>query len=119
MDTLPQSQEKASPPFCKKCGAEIPDGKIACECFRVEADRETKTRALEAFKSGHGCLYLASASTKPERRHLLPRKGQCVSLCGKQFHKGHPETTAIWKNPVLTLDDIQPHACPDCIEAAK
>jgi hypothetical protein len=119
MNTLPQFTEKASPLICKKCGAEIPDNKIACDCFRVEADRETRTRALEAFKSGHGCLYLVSASTQPARRHLLPRKGQCVSLCGKQFYKANPETQVIWKTQFPDLRLIKPHACPLCIEVAK
>ena len=119
MDTIPQSPEKASPLICKKCGAEVPPGKLVCDCFRIDADRETKQRALENFISGRGCLYLASASTQPQRRHLLPRSGQCASLCGEQFYKGKPEITAIWWAHFPDLNSIQPHACPHCIEAAK
>ena len=119
MDTIPQPPEKASPPFCKKCGAEIPPGKLACDCFKVEADRETRERALDSFKAGRGPLYLASASSEPVRRHLLPRADRCFSLCGNQFYKGKPETQQIWKATYPDLNLIQPHACPHCIEAVK
>lgn len=51
METIPQSPEKASPLICKKCGAEVPPGKLACDCFRADADQEIKQR--RRHRQGH------------------------------------------------------------------
>jgi hypothetical protein len=63
--------------MCSKCGAEIPPGKLACDCFQAEADNETERYALERFKQG-GVLYLR---TKNGTGHLLPAAKYCLTLC--------------------------------------
>ena len=35
---------------CKKCGAEVPDNKLVCDCFQVEADNEAKRIGVARFR---------------------------------------------------------------------
>ena len=114
MDTIPQSPEKASPPVCKKCGAEIPPGKLACDCFLVNADREIKQRALDAFKNEKAALYLCTG----RGHHILPVSQHSLSLCGKYRAKNKPDSTALWTN-ISDLDQLLPTACPRCADIVK
>ena len=113
MTNIPQSPEDASPPplICKKCGAEVPPGKIVCDCFRIDASRETRQRKLEFFFSGRGFLYLATASTIQARRHILPTQTNTLALCELQNYNGKPETRTI--TPADNLKDLQ--ACDKCV----
>lgn len=66
---------------CSKCGAEVPPGKLVCDCFQAEADNELERKAIERFKTG-GALHLSGSG------HLMPTAGMCLTLCrGKRFKK--------------------------------
>ena len=114
MDTIPQSPEKASPLICKKCGAEIPLNKLACDCFLVNADLEIRQRALDGFKSTRAALYLCAGNG----RHILPVSRHSLSLCGKYRAKGKPDSTALWKR-TEGLELMLPTACPQCADIVK
>lgn len=87
---------------CGKCGAEIPPGKLACDCFQVEADNEVEKRALERFQKG-GTLWTWS---KKGRVHLLPSVEYCLTLCRKERIK-KPTSIRVFYGPDLKLPNTK------------
>jgi hypothetical protein len=85
---------------CPKCGAEVPEGKIACQCFLVAVDNEIETRALKNFAEGPphtSRLYLTSSPSSGY--HLMPMPRDCLTLCRKKRY-GRPETRIIFADEI-------------------
>lgn len=87
--------------MCSKCGAEVPDNQLVCNCFAVEADNESQRISLARFMADEGCLYLTHSGD-----HLLPASRDSLTLCrvvkvtGDQTKAGfrrfkHPEVDPI------------------------
>lgn len=87
--------------ICSKCGAEVPDNQLVCNCFAVEADNEASRIALARFMADEGWLYLTHSGD-----HLLPASRDSLTLCravkvtGDQTQAGfrrfkHPEVDKI------------------------
>lgn len=68
--------------ICKHCGAEVPEGKLVCDCFYdyVQGDLELEQRAIEMFERG-----LPLVLTKGGK-HLIGRTGKMV-FCGTKRYK--------------------------------
>jgi len=62
---------------CTKCGAEVQDNKLVCDCFQVEADNEAKRIGVARFMADQGSLFLTSSGD-----HLLPASRNSLTLCG-------------------------------------
>jgi hypothetical protein len=61
---------------CSKCGAEVPDDKLVCDCFAVEADNEAARIGLARFLADEGWLFLTHSGD-----HLLPASKDSLTLC--------------------------------------
>jgi len=104
---------------CPKCGAEVPEGKIACRCFLVAVDDEIETLALKNFAEGFA-LYLTSSLSSGY--HLMPMPRGCLTLCRKKRY-GRPETRIIFADEIRKKGlDItsgkKPDWCMDCLMKA-
>jgi hypothetical protein len=109
-----------TPMVCPKCGAKIPEGKIACDCFRAAFDNEVEAKALGRFASHDVPLYLMRAATGGH--HILPIDGNCLSLCRKKRHQ-HPETRKLYseearKKGLAVTNGAKPDWCWDCLSKA-
>lgn len=62
--------------ICSKCGAEVPDDKLVCDCFAVQSDNEAQRIALARFMSDGGWLFLTHSGD-----HLLPASHDSLTLC--------------------------------------
>jgi hypothetical protein len=62
--------------ICSKCGAVVPDDKLVCDCFAVEADNEAQRIGLARFLADEGWLYLTHSGD-----HLLPSSRDSLTLC--------------------------------------
>ena len=94
---------------CPHCKRLVPPNKIACDCFKVRADEETRLAALMNFKESRAPLYLTNQANG---RHLLPRRDRTRSYCGKKEFK-RPSTTPLWLH---VFEKMGQHDC--CIECA-
>ena len=100
---------------CKKCGAEVPDNKLVCDCFQVEADNEAKRIGIARFMADQGSLFLTSSGD-----HLLPASRNSLTLCGLTKPAGefrrfnNPEVSEIRRAqlPKAVSDRI----CKKCME---
>jgi hypothetical protein len=84
--------------ICSRCHAEIPPGKLACDCFQVEADNEVEKRALDRLQKG-GTLWSWS---KAGTLHLLPSVKFCLTLC-RQHRVKQPTSVRVFH-----LSDLRP-----------
>jgi len=87
--------------MCSKCGAEVPEGKLICDCFQADADNETEKRALEKFALG-SILYVR---TKGSTLHLLPLEKFCLTLCRNERVK-RPSTRIFYAKDLKTAASI-------------
>ena len=106
--------------ICTKCGAEIPEGKIACTCFLVHADNELEARALKLFSDGRP-LWLTNAPSSGH--HILPAPGNCLTLCHKK-RLGHPEVRGLSGLDVANESASmkagkKPQWCVECLQKAQ
>lgn len=62
--------------ICIKCGAEVPDDRLVCDCFQVEADTEAQRISISRFMSDDGSLFLTHSGD-----HLLPASKNSLTLC--------------------------------------
>jgi hypothetical protein len=104
---------------CTKCGAEVPEGKIACQCFLVAVDDEIEALALKNFAAG-ARLFLTSSPSSGY--HLMPNQRDCLSLCRKKRYHG-PETRPIFadeirKKGLAITSGKKPDWCMDCLMKA-
>ena len=83
--------------ICTKCGAEVPNNKLVCDCFQVEADEEAKRIAIARFMADQDSLFLASSGD-----HLLLASHNSLTICGLRNSKTgayrrfkHPDVSEI------------------------
>jgi hypothetical protein len=79
---------------CTKCAAEVPDNKLVCDCFQVEADNEAKRIGVARFMADQGSLFLTSSGD-----HLLwrsSRKWQPRRCFKARTRKGRNRRKAAW-----------------------
>lgn len=82
--------------MCSKCGAEVPENKLVCNCFQVTADQEMLRIAIARFMDDEGWLWLTHLGD-----HLLPASRNSFTLC-RLMRKPNKEGVVLlrrFKNP--------------------
>src|SRR5271154_4709213 len=87
---------------CSKCGAEVPDNKLVCDCFAVEADGEAARIALARFMADEGWLFLTHSGD-----HLLPSSRDSLTLCRLVKVTGDETKAGFRRFKHAKVDDIR------------
>ena len=97
--------------ICPKCNQLIREDKLVCECFTRQADQEQEELSVRRFLNRDGFLFLTDS------RHLLPTRGNAVTLCGAKRLKA-PKVTTIWLTQFPSLESGQGF-CQGCIKKVR
>jgi hypothetical protein len=70
------TEETQNPLICTKCGQEVPEKQLVCDCFRVEADKERERIGLARFLADQGPLFVTASGN-----HLLSASKDALTIC--------------------------------------
>jgi hypothetical protein len=100
---------RVQPMICKQCGAEVPEGQLVCDCFKVEMDNELEQKGIEGFQNNRPLLL-----TKGFGHLLAPRA--FMTLCHEKRYKAQPQGQDVYQ---ATLQTVRSKICPKCLKALE
>jgi len=95
---------------CPRCKRNIPEGRLACECFTAAADREALQLRCVRFLAGQGPMLLRKWNTEDAmtkvvttHEHVVTKrvKNESVTYCGTKIPDRDAGVVAdTWSKPV-------------------
>jgi hypothetical protein len=96
--------------ICKQCGAEVPEGKLVCDCFSIKANDEIAQRSVEMFEERGWPLVLTGRTAGG---HLISRSGRMV-FCQQKKYRTAPKGVLFTPAALKKSDELK-KICQRCL----
>lgn len=103
---------------CPACKAEVPDGKLVCDCFQMRADQERELRGMRDYLAQTGRGWLTMGLTP---MHIIISTEYVLTLCrGKRLTRLSDRShTGTLNRFVLTQERMPLSFCAACWKRAQ
>lgn len=97
--------------ICTKCGSEVPDRQLVCDCFQIEMTKEMMERAVEMFERGFPLILTRGA------KHLISRRSR-MTFCQEKSFKTNPGGIDFSRS-ALNEPETLTKICQKCLQALR